>query len=131
MLRDRGCPAAPRRHFSARQSLRQGLGLALRDASILTEQLLANETWGTDVFDTYAAERGERMRRLRFANAVSTIFDQIGTPTADRVPKLERINALIAAEPALGRVRTILARGPENVPADVFEPATLVALATA
>ena len=71
------------------------------------------------------------MRRLRFANAVSTIFDQIGTPSADRARKLERINALIATEPALGRVQTILARGPDSVAADVFEPATLVALATA
>lgn len=44
----------------------QGLSLALRDARLVSETLLAGERWTPDVFEAYVAERTERLRRVRF-----------------------------------------------------------------
>lgn len=44
----------------------QGLSLALRDARIVSELLLASDSWDRSTFHPYVQERAERLRRLRF-----------------------------------------------------------------
>lgn len=109
----------------------QGLGIAFRDARVLTEQLVGSDQWTPAQFEAYATERTERMRRLRFINLVSTIFDQIGVPSDERARKLDRMAELMTAEPELAKLRTLAMRDPLAVPAERFEPAGLVALAMA
>ncbi|MFN0092114.1 MAG: FAD-dependent oxidoreductase [Acidimicrobiales bacterium] len=109
----------------------QGLGIAFRDARVLSDQLVGCDNWSSAQLDAYATERTERMRRLRFINLVSTVFDQIGVPSDQRARKLERMAELMKAEPELAKLRTLAMRDPLTVPAERFEPAGLVALAMA
>lgn len=52
----------------------QGLSLAMRDVRLVSELLLANDDWTTDLFASFGAERNERMRRVRFvANYVALL----------------------------------------------------------
>lgn len=109
----------------------QGLTVAFRDARVLTDQLVGSDNWSRAQLAAYAAVRTERMRRLRFINLVSTVFDQIGVPSDQRARKLERMAELMKAEPELAKLRTLAMRDPLAVPAERFEPAGLVALAMA
>jgi 2-polyprenyl-6-methoxyphenol hydroxylase-like FAD-dependent oxidoreductase len=63
----------------------QGLSLALRDARVLSELLLAAPDWSPEQLTPYAAERAERLRRLRFTAALhAAIYTCFGWPGAER-----------------------------------------------
>ena len=97
----------------------EGLSVALRDVRIVSELLLAKENWSPAALTTYAEERAERMRRLRFCNAVATTLRGEFGPEARERRRRARRRMQEAPELALWR-RAILA-GPETVPASAFD----------
>jgi 2-polyprenyl-6-methoxyphenol hydroxylase-like FAD-dependent oxidoreductase len=69
----------------------QGLAVAMRDSKVVTELLLNDAQWNTELFDQYAIERHERMRRLRFASALTDLLAAQGVHArADRVRRMRR-----------------------------------------
>jgi 2-polyprenyl-6-methoxyphenol hydroxylase-like FAD-dependent oxidoreductase len=97
----------------------QGLSVALRDVRVLSELLLACEDWSPAALEPYAEERAERMRRLRFCNALATTLRGEFGPEA-REPR-RRALGLMQSEPALGLWRRAYLAGPESVPTSAFE----------
>jgi menaquinone-9 beta-reductase len=67
----------------------------------------------------YAEERAERMRRLRFCNAVATTL-RAGFGPEGREQR-RRAWARMRAEPELGLWRRAYLAGPESVPASAFD----------
>lgn len=66
-------------------------------------------------------ERAERLRRLRFCNALATTLrGEFGEGPRER---RRRARALMQAEPELGLWRRATMAGPESVPASGFDKA--------
>lgn len=107
----------------------QGLAVALRDAQVLTELLCDGDDWSEAVLDRYARERSERMRRLRFASALTDLLMAQGVP--DRADRKARMEALARRQPALLAALDAVHRGPWRVAEEAFEPSILTALAAA
>jgi 2-polyprenyl-6-methoxyphenol hydroxylase-like FAD-dependent oxidoreductase len=100
-------------------NIAQGLSIAMRDVRILSELLLASEDWSPNALTSYTEERRERMRRLRFCNAVATTLrGDFGREGRERRRRAQR---LMQAEPALGLWRRAYLAGPESVPASAFD----------
>jgi len=100
-------------------NIAQGLSIAMRDVRILSELLLASPDWSPNALRAYADERAERMRRLRFCNAVATTLrGDFGSEGRERRRRALR---LMQAEPALGLWRRAYLAGPESVPASAFD----------
>jgi 2-polyprenyl-6-methoxyphenol hydroxylase-like FAD-dependent oxidoreductase len=97
----------------------QGLSIAMRDARMVAEILRSTRDWGPAALAEYAAERSERMRRLRIAAQVSTDLHTSFGPAgaARRRAYLE----LMATDPVLAGARTVTMLGPDRVPAESFE----------
>jgi 2-polyprenyl-6-methoxyphenol hydroxylase-like FAD-dependent oxidoreductase len=104
----------------------QGLSVAMRDARVLTDALLADERWHGDALCVYAEERAERMRRLRVSMAVSDIIYEFGPAAAER---RARIRAAMAADPILAGSRATTVAGPWAFPAEAFTDSALAAIA--
>jgi 2-polyprenyl-6-methoxyphenol hydroxylase-like FAD-dependent oxidoreductase len=97
----------------------QGLSVALRDVRVLSELLLASEDWSPAALRPYAEERAERLRRLRFCNALATTLrGEFGPEARER---RRRARGLMQAEPELGLWRRGYLAGPESVPASAFD----------
>jgi 2-polyprenyl-6-methoxyphenol hydroxylase-like FAD-dependent oxidoreductase len=98
--------------------LGQGLSVTLRDARILGEALLGDNAWHQALFEAYADERRERLRRLRFvASFVTTLFARFGAADIDRrKAAFERI----AANPELMMPTLAAYLGPDRVNAACF-----------
>ena len=97
----------------------QGLSVALRDVRVLSELLLAGEDWSPAALRPYGEERAERMRRLRFCNALmTTLRGEFGPSARER---RRRARGLMQAEPELGLWRRGYLGGPESVPASAFD----------
>jgi menaquinone-9 beta-reductase len=95
-----------------------GLSITYRDVRIVSDLLKGADDWRSLSFASYAEERSERMRRLRFvASLQATIDMEFGeTAQARRRSLFERA----AADPGLrGQVFAVMA-GPESLPADFF-----------
>ncbi|MDX2168341.1 MAG: NAD(P)/FAD-dependent oxidoreductase [Deltaproteobacteria bacterium] len=100
----------------------QGLSITLRDVRQVRDALLDARDWTPAIFDAYAAERRERMRRLRFAAALmATLHNEFG-PEAEA--RRRRAHERQMQDPTL--VLPLLATlvGPDNVPVEAFEDAT-------
>lgn len=104
----------------------QGLSVAMRDARVLTDALIADERWTTDALRAYADERAERMRRLRVSLAVNQLSYGFGHDAAER---RVRIRDAMHADPDLGLVRTTNMVGPWDVPAHAFTDEAYAAIA--
>ena len=99
--------------------LGQGLSLALRDVRVLSELLLGGEDWSPTALSPYADERAERMRRLRFCNAVATTLrGEFGPEARER---RRRARARMLAEPDLALWRRAVLAGPDAVPSFAFD----------
>jgi 2-polyprenyl-6-methoxyphenol hydroxylase-like FAD-dependent oxidoreductase len=99
----------------------QGLSVALRDVRILSGLLTASEDWSPRALQPYVEERAERLRRLRFCNAMATTLrGEFGDAPRER---RRRARALMQAEPELGLWRRATMAGPESVPASAFDKA--------
>jgi 2-polyprenyl-6-methoxyphenol hydroxylase-like FAD-dependent oxidoreductase len=53
----------------------QGLSITHRDVRLVRDILLAGDDWSTAAFESYGAERRERMRRLRISARLTSIMD--------------------------------------------------------
>jgi 2-polyprenyl-6-methoxyphenol hydroxylase-like FAD-dependent oxidoreductase len=99
----------------------QGLSVALRDVRILSDLLITSEDWSPVALRPYAEERAERLRRLRFCNAMATTLrGEFGDGARER---RRRARALMQAEPELGLWRHATMAGPETVPPSAFDKA--------
>jgi 2-polyprenyl-6-methoxyphenol hydroxylase-like FAD-dependent oxidoreductase len=105
----------------------QGLSVAIRDARVLTDTLIANERWTQDTLRAYGDERRERMRRLRVSLAVNQLIYEFGQDAAER---RTRIRAAMQADPNLGLIGATNTVGPWAVPPDAYSEETYDALAT-
>ncbi len=98
-----------------------GLSCAYRDARIVSEILLASDDWSDTAFASYALERNERLRRLRFVTEIeSTLFcdfEDLGRARRrqffDRLPSEPNLAAHLIANLA----------GPESQPPEAYTPA--------
>jgi 2-polyprenyl-6-methoxyphenol hydroxylase-like FAD-dependent oxidoreductase len=105
----------------------QGLSVAMRDARVLTDVLLASRDWSREALAAYTAERRERMARLRFATALTDLLAAFGAD--DRAARRRRMGKRLAAEPGLAAALDAVHMGPWAVPAEAFSPDRLTALA--
>lgn len=107
----------------------QGLAVALCDARVLTDLLLASDDWSLTGLGPYALERAERMARLRFATALLDLYTAFGAP--DRAERRARMNRLLAGRPELAAALNAIYLGPWRLPATAFSPDNLTTLAMA
>lgn len=97
----------------------QGLSVAVRDVRILSALLLASDDWSPAALNPYVEERAERMRRLRFCNAVATTLrGEFGPEARER---RRRARGRMQAEPELALWRRALVAGPDSVPSSAFD----------
>lgn len=96
----------------------QGLSIAMRDARMVADVLLADSDWSPSAFDEYAVERAERLRRLRIdallTTALQCSFGPEGTALRRRWAEQAGGNKLLVAPLLAGLV------GPEQVPPRAF-----------
>ncbi len=76
----------------------QGLTVAVRDARLVGDALLGEPRWGPDIFEPYARERAERMRRLPATAEVMTRLRADFTREGHR--RRDAAFARFAADPA-------------------------------
>lgn len=98
-----------------------GLSITYRDTRIVRDILLASDDWSPAAFAPYAAERAERMRRLRFTAKLQSALDaEFGdTPRERRRSYFERS----AADPSIGAHAVAVMAGPEVLPPEMFTEA--------
>lgn len=98
-----------------------GLSITYRDVRTVTDILKAADDFATPDFTAYAEERGERMRRLRFAAGITSALDmEFGEQARAR---RESYHRRAAADPMLKMHGVAVMAGPENVPPDFFTDA--------
>jgi 2-polyprenyl-6-methoxyphenol hydroxylase-like FAD-dependent oxidoreductase len=107
----------------------QGLSIALRDVRMVRDLLLDNRDWTHAAFRPYAAERAERMRRLRFSAAIMSVL-QVEFDDAAR-DRRRRALALMENDPELAAVKVAPFIGPEVCPAESFSADTRTRLLAA
>ena len=99
----------------------QGLSITMRDVRLVRDALLGEREWTPRIFEPYAAERRERMRRLRFAASIhSTLQNEFG-PAAEERRRRVRERALQDPSIMLPVFTTLV--GPDNIPAEMFDDA--------
>jgi 2-polyprenyl-6-methoxyphenol hydroxylase-like FAD-dependent oxidoreductase len=92
----------------------QGLSITMRDVRIVSELMLGSRDWSPSLFEPYAVERAERMRRLRFAaKYYSAAFASFGPEGAER-------RARMRANPRLMIPLGAVLAGPEVMRAEAF-----------
>ena len=97
----------------------QGLSITLRDVRLVRDALLGEREWSPQTFAPYAAERAERMQRLRLvAQLVSTLQNEFGPEASER---RRRVHARRLEDPSILLPLMAAFVGPGNVPAEVFE----------
>jgi 2-polyprenyl-6-methoxyphenol hydroxylase-like FAD-dependent oxidoreductase len=98
----------------------QGLSITMRDVRQVRDALLGSRDWSGELFREYAAERAERMRRLRFAAAlISTMENEFGPVARER---RRRARERQLQDPTLFHAFMAALIGPESIPAETFEP---------
>ena len=107
----------------------QGLSITMRDARMLSEALLSNTEWTPRTLAGYAAERTERMARLRFASALTDLLTAFGVP--DRTVRRARMLKLLKRNPELGAALEAVHSGPWVAPASAYSPDIITTLALA
>lgn len=99
----------------------QGLSITYRDVRIVSEILLGGDDWSPEAFASYAQERAERMRRLRFAASLTSAIDmEFGE--AGRAQR-SSYHTRSATDPSLRMHGMAAMAGPEALPAEVFTDA--------
>lgn len=105
----------------------QGLSITYRDVRLVRDALLSHDDWGRpEIFDLYAEERRERMRRLRISAQVQSVIEnEFGEEARAR---RRRVHERQAQNPMLRMPQLATIIGPEKVPAEVFEDGFLEGL---
>ncbi|MGW2034922.1 FAD-dependent oxidoreductase [Streptomyces sp. NPDC001811] len=101
----------------------QGLSIALRDARMVRDCLRAAGTWDAKIFESYAEERKERMRRLEISGSVRTTMNM--TFTAQGRARRSAYAEVWPTDPVLAGSRLATFQGPFHVPAESFAPDTI------
>jgi len=98
-----------------------GLSITYRDVRIVRDLLAGSDDWANLDFASYAEERRERMRRLRFAAGLQSSLDmEFGEAAqARRRSHFERA----AVDPSLRAHAFAVMAGPESVPEAIFTEA--------
>jgi 2-polyprenyl-6-methoxyphenol hydroxylase-like FAD-dependent oxidoreductase len=98
-----------------------GLSITYRDVRIVSELLKGSEDWeAAGLFQPYAEERAERMRRLRFAAGLQAGLDmEFGEAAKAR---RRRHFEVAASDLTLSIHSVAVMAGPEAVPAEYFTP---------
>jgi 2-polyprenyl-6-methoxyphenol hydroxylase-like FAD-dependent oxidoreductase len=97
-----------------------GLSSAYRDARVVSEILLASDDWSPAALAPYAAERSERLRRLRYVSNIETAlqceFDERGRTRRRQFQQRSQTDPTVLSH--------ILANlcGPESQPSEAFTP---------
>jgi 2-polyprenyl-6-methoxyphenol hydroxylase-like FAD-dependent oxidoreductase len=95
-----------------------GLSITYRDVRIVSELLKSDDDWAALSFASYAEERAERMRRLRFAAALQSGIDmEFGEAAKAR---RRRIFERAASDPSLRAHGFAVMAGPEALPPQMF-----------
>jgi 2-polyprenyl-6-methoxyphenol hydroxylase-like FAD-dependent oxidoreductase len=98
-----------------------GLSITYRDVRIVTDVLNASDDWSPKAFPSYAEERAERMRRLRFVAKLQAALDmEFGD---DARAKRRSYHERSAADMSLGMHAMAVMAGPETAPAELFTEA--------
>jgi menaquinone-9 beta-reductase len=98
-----------------------GLSITYRDVRFVTDRLKSHDDWATLSFASYAEERRERMRRLRFsAKLQATIDMEFGQDARERRRSLFERSAV---DPSLRAHSLAVMAGPESAPAEIFTDA--------
>lgn len=90
----------------------QGLSLALRDARVASELLLASDDWDQNTFAPFVAQRRERLRRVRFT---AQLWADLWLRSEDEVMRLSE-------DPQIGALLVGLFTGYDQAPAAQFSP---------
>src|SRR5580700_2484988 len=100
----------------------QGLSISYRDVRMVRDLMLENRNWTPDVFQPYAEERRERMRRLRLtASTFSILSVEFGDHARERRAKV-REERLRGNFPDVSPAAFV---GPEVLPAEMFDETIL------
>lgn len=103
--------------------LGQGLSVTLRDVRIVRDLLLDSNDWTPALFEPYADERRERLRRLRFVAKFDTeLFARFDERALER---RRRAFARIESDPGILMILLAAYAGPETVDSEYFTPAFL------
>ncbi len=95
-----------------------GLSITYRDVRIVSDILKESGRDGRPDFSSFAAERAERMRRLRFAGQVQAALDmEFGEEARQR---RESYHHRRVADPTVGIHGVAILAGPESVPEEFF-----------
>ncbi len=96
----------------------QGLSITYRDVRLVSDILKVSADWSPAAFAPYAEERAERMRRLRFAAAITATSDaEFGPQAAER---RRRQHEAGATDPSLKLHTLAVMAGPEACPPEAF-----------
>jgi len=98
-----------------------GLSITYRDVRIVSDLLKSVPAGRVPDFSSYAAERAERMRRLRFTARIQAALDMEFGPQAAARRKDLHDRALL--DPGLKAHAFAVMAGPETVPAELFTEA--------
>ncbi|MEQ9315060.1 MAG: FAD-dependent monooxygenase [Henriciella sp.] len=98
-----------------------GLSITYRDVRMVSDILKATSEGEAPDFSSYAAERAERMRRLRFAGQLQAALDMEFSEEARE--RRKRYHERKAVDPTLGIHGAAIMGGPESVPAEMFTEA--------
>lgn len=98
-----------------------GLSITYRDVRIVSDILKATPPGEAPDFSSYAQERAERMRRLRFAGHLQATLDmEFGEAARER---RKRYHERSASDQTLGMHGFAIMGGPESVPDEIFTDA--------
>jgi 2-polyprenyl-6-methoxyphenol hydroxylase-like FAD-dependent oxidoreductase len=97
----------------------QGQSITHRDVRLVRDALLGHSVWNTSIFEDYATERRERMRRLRIVARMVSIRESEFTDAARR--RRREIHERIAANPMFGIPFGAAFAGPDAIPAEAFD----------
>jgi len=99
----------------------QGLSVAMRDLRLVSDALLATDDWSVSAFDAYAAERKERMFRLRVS--VEQFTDTHIPLDEDQLETRRRRSELArGGDIDMFMLNAIPIVGPDAVPPTAFAP---------
>lgn len=99
--------------------LGEGLSVAMRDARMVADIMLAGDDWSPAALEPYAVERAERMKRLRLIAHVTTEIRCTFTPEGRA--RRSAHGADMATEPLTLGLMIGAVAGPEVGPAEAFE----------
>ncbi len=93
----------------------------------LADHAWPDHAWADGPLGRFADERWERMRRLRFASALTDLLMAQGVP--DRAGRKERMEQRLRRDPQMLEALQAVHGGPWRVREDAFEPSYLTILA--